>query len=209
MSTPPPPPPPGPRVRFYITGGIFGQANKNPFFSLGGQQAALVVDNKLDNLFDPVSSDEQNKGKTEYRWITVQNRGTEPCLNPHFYFLPKDPNIEIEICRLPISQPVSILPTEEDRPSEEEIGPEIDLPMPFTKTTEDYETTLSIGPDIPVLGKLYICVRRVIPEDAPSENRGFALVCESRILSSTSSASSIRQEEGGEGDITVQTAPGR
>lgn len=208
MSTPPPPPPPGPRVRFYITGGIFGTTNKNPFFSLGGQQAALVTDDKLDNLFDPVSSNEQTNGRTEYRWITVQNRGTEPFLSPHFYFLPKDPYVDIELSRLGINIPPKILPTEEDRPSEEEIGPELDVPMPFEKTTEAYETTLSVGPDIPVLGKLWICVRRRIPEGAVSENRGFRLVCETRIMSADSSGAFIKQEELG-GELKFASAPGR
>ena len=210
-SPPPPPPPTGPVVlEWHITGGIFGQANANPFMSLGGQMAAKVLDDKLDNLFDPVGTIEQTKGSTEYRWIVLYNAGGELFRNPHFYFLPKNPNIDIEICRLEVSTPVRILPTEEDRPTEEEIGPEVDVPMPFEKTTEAYESTLSVGPDIPAGGKLYICVRRIIPEDSPSENRAFRLVCESRIPSSESSGAFITTEEGGpEGGITRQYAPGR
>jgi hypothetical protein len=183
-------------IEFRITGGINGQTNTNPFQSLGGQMAARVIDDKLDNLFDPTSGLEARNGTTEYRWIVCWNTGTDPIKNPHFYFLPKDPNVDIEISRLAVSAPVGILPTEEDRPPEEEIGPEIDVPMPFEKSTEDYETTLSIGPDIPGGGRLYICVRKVIPEDSPSENRAFRLVCESRVPSSAQTSSSAGIFEG-------------
>ena len=199
--------PPATTIEFHITGGINGQTNTNPFLSLGGQMAAKVLDDKLDNLFDPVSSGEQNNGRTEYRWIVCWNRGNEPFKNPHFYFLPKDENVDIEICRLAISAPVDILPTEEDRPAEIEIGPEVDVPMPFTKSTEDYETTLSIGPDIPAGGKLYICVRRVIPEDSRSENRAFRLVVESRVP--VQATSSTVGEGIFEGQFGATTLPGR
>ena len=178
------------QLEWHLTAGIRGATNTNPFDSLGGQMAAKILDDKMDNLFDPVSAQEQKNGSMEYRWIVLQNKGTEPFKNPHFYFLPKDPNIDIEFSRLAVSAAVSILPTEEDRPLEEEIGPEMDVPMPFEKSTEDYETTLSISPDILAGGKLYICVRRVIPEESPSENRAFRLVCESRVFQSSSSASS-------------------
>jgi hypothetical protein len=66
--------------------------------------------------------------------------------------------------------------------------------MPFTKSTEAYETTLSIAPDIPGGGKLYICLRRVIPEDSPSENRAYRLVCESRIPTQPSTVTSTTGE---------------
>lgn len=179
-----------PTIRFHLTGGIVGSTNTNPFLSLGGQMAAQMFNDKLDNLFDPVSTQEQNNGRVEYRWIVCRNIGADPLLNPHFYFLPKDPYIDIEFSRLAVSAPVGILPTEEDRPPEIELGPEVDIPMPFTKSTEDYETTQSIGPDIPANGgMLYICVRRAIPEDAVSENRAAVLVCESRVaLQATSPA---------------------
>lgn len=187
------------QLEWHLTAGIRGATNTNPFDSLGGQMAAKILDDKLDNLFDPVSSQEQKNGSMEYRWIVLQNKGTDSFKNPHFYFLPKDPNIGIEFSRLAISAPVSILPTEEERPLEEEIGPEEDVPMPFEKSTEDYETTLSISPDILAGGKLYICVRRVIPEESPSENRAFRLVCESRVLQATSTASGVGSELTGAG----------
>lgn len=184
-------------LEFHLTGGINGQTNTNPFLSLGGQMAAKVLDDKLDNLFDPISSFEQSIGRTEYRWIVLLNNGTEPLKSPHFYFLPKDENVDIEISRLDVSVPVDILPTEEDRPAELEIGPEFDAPMPFTKSTEDYETTLSIGPDIPAGGRLYICVRRVVAEDSPSENRAFRLIVESRIpVTATTATTSFLTLEG-------------
>lgn len=184
-------------IKFHLTGGIAGSINTNPFLSLGGQMAVEILSDKLENLFDPVSSSEQNNGRTEYRWIVMNNLGQDSIVSPHFYFLPKDPYIDIEFSRLAVSAPVTILPTEEDRPIEAEIGPELDVPMPFTRTTEDYETTLSIGPDIPPGGKLYICVRRVIPEDAVSENRAAVLVCESRIsvLPSTSDTGKVTSLE--------------
>ena len=194
-------------IEFHITGGVNGVTNTNPFLSLGGQMAAKILDDKLDNLFDPVSSSERFNGKTEYRWIVCWNTGNEPFKSPHFYFLPKDENVDIEISRLSVSAPVDILPTEEDRPAELEIGPEVDVPMPFTKSTEDYETTLSIGPDIPAGGKLYICIRRVIPEDSISENRAFRLVVESRIpVQATTSVLG-----GGifEGEFVSTSVPGR
>lgn len=143
--------------------------------------AAMVISDRLDNLFDPASQQEQSQGRTEYRWIVLLNKSTEILRAPHFYFLPKDDYVDIEISRLAVGAPVTIIPTEEDRPIEAEIGPEEDVPMPFTKTTEAFETTKSIGPDVPPGGKLYICVRRIVPQDAPSENRAFVLVVESRI----------------------------
>lgn len=196
-------------VAFHITGGVNGSANTNPFFSLGGQMAAAVLNDRFDNLFDPVSGLEARDGRTEYRWIVCRNTGNDSIKSPHFYFLPKDENIDIEFSKFAVSAPVTILPTEEDRPPEDEIGPEIDVPMPFTKSTEDYETTLSIGPDIPAGGKLYICVRRVIPEDSVSENRAFRLVCESRIptQASITAVGVTGMEEGG--DISAQASPGR
>lgn len=172
---------PNPNLEFHITGGIFGAVNTNPFMSLGGQMAALIQNDKLDNLWDPASRAEQVNGRTEYRWIVLWNKGNDILKSPHFYFLPKDDNIEIEISRLAVGAPVGIIPTEEDRPAVEEIGPEEDVPMPFTKTTEAFETTQSIANDVLPGGKLYICVRRVIPKDAPSENRAYVLVVESRI----------------------------
>jgi hypothetical protein len=185
-------------VEFRLTGGINGVTNTNPFLSLGGQMATKVLDDKIDNLFDPVSGLEAVQGTVEYRWIVCWNTSNEPIKQPRFYFLPKDPNVDIEISRLAVSAPVTILPTEEDRPIEEEIGPEVDVPMPFTKSTEDYETTLSKGPDIPGGGKLYICVRRVIPEDSPNENRAFRLICESRIPIQASATGSEPGEVEGE-----------
>jgi predicted DNA-binding ArsR family transcriptional regulator len=187
------------QLEWHLTGGIRGATNTNPFDSLGGQMAVKILDDKMDNLFDPVSAQEQKNGSIEHRWIVLQNKGTEPFKNPHFYFLPKDPNVDIEISRLSVSAPVTILPTEEDRPLVEEIGPEVDVPMPFEKSTEDYETTLSISPDILAGGKLYICVRRVIEEGSPSENRAFRLVCESRVLQATSTAASVGGELSGAG----------
>ena len=179
-------------LEFHITGGINGTTNTNPFMSLGGQMAALIQDNKLDNLFDPVSSFQQENGSIEYRWIVLFNNSGETIKNPHFYFMPKDPFTDIEFSRLALSAPVSILQLEDDRPKEEEIGPEVDVPMPFTKSTEDYETTLSIGPDLLPGAKLYICVRREIPEGAVSENRAFVIVVESRVpvVSTTTSSES-------------------
>lgn len=176
------------QLEWHLTAGIRGATNTNPFDSLGGQMAAKILDDKLDNLFDPVSSQEQRDGSIEYRWVVLLNTGGDTFKNPHFYFLPKDPNVDIEFSRLAVSAPVSILPTEDERPLEEEIGPEIDVPMPFEKSTEDYDTTLSVSPDILAGGKLYICVRRVIAEDSPSENRAFRLVCESRIPQSVSAS---------------------
>lgn len=187
------------QLEWHLTAGIRGASNTNPFDSLGGQMAAQILDDKLDNLFDPVSSQEQKNGSIEYRWIVLQNKGTDSFKNPHFYFLPKDPNIGIEFSRLSVSAPVTILPTEDDRPLEEEIGPEVDVPMPFEKTTEDYDTTLSISPDILAGGKLYICIRRVIPDGSPSENRAFRLVCESRVLQATSTASGMGTEQASAG----------
>lgn len=171
-------------IEFHLTGGITGVTNANPFASLGGQMAVKVLDDKLDNLFDPVSTVQQEEGIIEYRWIVILNTSAETIKNPHLYFMPKDNNIDIEISRLALSAPVTILAIEENRPPVEEIGPEIDVPMPFTKSTEDYETTLSISPDILPGGKLYVCVRRNIPKGAVSENRAFRLICESRIPSS-------------------------
>lgn len=196
-------------VQFHITGGVNGSVNQNPFFSLGGQMAATILDDRFENLFDPVSSLEARDGRTEYRWIVCRNTGNDSIKSPHFYFLPKDVNVDIEFSRLAVSAPVEILPTEEDRPIEAEVGPEIDVPMPFTKSTEAYETTLSIGPDIPPGGKLYICIRRVIPEDSISENRAFRLVCESRIPSqaSLSAADLTGVMEGGE--MSLAQSPGR
>jgi len=197
-------------ITWSLTGGIVGVTNTNPFLSLGGQRAATIISGQMDNLFDPVSSTEQSAGKTEYRWITCRNISTEIIREPHFYFLPKDDNIDIEFSKLSVSAPVSILPTEEDRPIEEEIGPEIDVPMPFTKSTESYETTLSIGPNIPANGgTLYICVRRVIPEDSVSEPRAARLICESRIpLQTSASLEGAREIE--PGDISVvRSAAGR
>lgn len=170
-----------PALEFHLTGGINGATNTNPFQSLGGQMAALILDNRLDNLWDPVSTSQQEAGSTEYRWIVLFNNGNEVIKNPRFYFLPKDENVDIEFSRLAVSAPPTILNTEEDRPPELEIGPEEDVPMPFTKSTESYETTQSISPDIPAGGKLYICVRRVISEEAISENRAYVLIVESRI----------------------------
>ena len=183
-----------PIMEFHLTGGRIGAANTNPFESLGGQMAAKILDDKMENLFDPVSSTQQKSGITEYRWIVLLNTGTDPIINPHFYFLPKDENIDIELSRLAQSAPVSILQIEDDRPKEEEIGPEVDVPMPFTKSTEHYETTLNIGNDILPGGKLYICVRRVIPEGAISENRAFRLICESRIPIQATAAGSMSRE---------------
>lgn len=193
-------------LEWHLTGGSKGVSNNNPFDSTGGQMAVKILDDKLDNLFDPVSFQEQRDGTTEYRWIVLWNTSNDPFKNPHFYFLPKDPNVDIEISRLAVSAPVKILPTEVDRPVVEEIGPEIDVPMPFEKSTEAYETTLSIAPDIPGGGKLYICVRRVIPEDSPSENRAFRLVVESRIPTQASTASSTTGESS---QATVVTQAGR
>jgi hypothetical protein len=177
---------PEPKLEFHLTGGINGSTNTNPFLSLGGTMAAPIKDNKLDNLFDPITTQEQSEGWVEYRWIILYNNRNEPLKNPHFYGMPKDPYMDIEFSRLAVSFPVSILQHEDDRPPEEEIGPEIDVPMPFTKTTEDYATTLSISPDIPAQGKLYICVRRVIPAEAISENRAFVIVVESRVPDASS-----------------------
>lgn len=190
------------QLEWHITGGITGTSNNNPFNSLGGQMAVKILDDKLDNLWDPVSFQEQTNGTEEYRWIVLLNTGNDPFKNPHFYFLPKDPNVDIEFSRLAVSAPVKILPTEDDRPVEAEIGPEVDVPMPFTKTTEDYDTTLSVSPDIPGGGKLYICLRRVIEKDSASENRAFRLVCESRIPLQPSTATSVVVGEGTQQSVT-------
>jgi hypothetical protein len=187
---------PNPAYEFRLTGGVNGQTNTNPFMSLGGQMAVKIISDKLDNLFDPISTNEQNLGRTEYRWIVFFNNSSDTIKNPHFYFSPKDTFIDIEFSRLAQSAPVSILAHEDDRPPEEEIGPEVNVPMPFTKSTENYETTLSISPDILPGGKLYICIRREIPEDQPSENRAAVLVMESRVPSATSSSSDISLAEG-------------
>ena len=196
-------------VEFHITGGVNGNVNTNPFFSLGGQMAAKILDDRFENLFDPVSSLEARDGRTEYRWIVCLNTGSDSIKSPHFYFLPKDENVDIEFSRLSVSAAVEVLPTEEDRPIVEEIGPEQDVPMPFTKSTEDYETTLSIAPDIPAGGKLYICVRRVIQEDSISENRAFRLVCESRIPGQASTSASQITGLLESGEAVAATAPGR
>lgn len=193
------------QLEWHITGGVKGSTNTNPFESLGGAMAVKIIDDKLDNLWDPASSLQARDGSEEYRWIVLWNTANEPFKNPHFYFLPKDPNIDIEFSRLSVSAPVKILQTEDDRPVEEEIGPEVDVPMPFTKTTEDYETTLSIAPDIPGGGKLYICVRRVIPEDSPSENRAYRLVCESRVPTQVNPVVTQVQE----GIQSITSIPGR
>lgn len=186
---------PNPAYEFHLTGGINGISNTNPNLSLGGQMAAKIIGDKIDNLFDPVGTSQQSTGSTEYRWMVFFNNSNDTVKNPHFYFSPKDPFIDIEFSRLSLSAPVSILDREDDRPTEEEIGPEVDVPMPFTKSTEDYETTLSIGPDILPGGKLYICVRRQIPEDVVSENRAAVIVMESRVpIVTTTSASSSGTE---------------
>lgn len=188
---------PNPAYEFHLTGGVNGVTNTNPFMSLGGQMAVKIISDKLDNLFDPISTVQQNLGITEYRWIVFLNTSTDTIKSPHFYFSPIDPFIDIEFSRLSLSAPVTILASEDDRPLEEEIGPEVDVPMPFTKSTEDYETTLSISPDILPGGKLYICVRREIPEDQPSENRAAVLVMESRVpLAITSSSDQSLAEVG-------------
>ena len=183
-------PPTPDSVEFHLTGGVNGVANANPNMSLGGQMAVKIIGDKLDNLFDPISTVQQNTGSVEYRWIVLFNNSTETIKAPRFYFMPKDPFIDIEFSRLALSAPVTILAHEDDRPIEEEIGPEVDVPMPFEKTTEDYETTLSIAPDILPGGKLYICVRRNIPEDSVSENRAVGLVWESRVPEASSTISS-------------------
>lgn len=191
---------PDPAFEFHLTGGVNGVTNTNPNMSLGGQMAAKIINDKLDNLFDPISTNQQNLGSTEYRWIVFLNTKNESIKAPHFYFSPKDPFIEIEFSRLSVSAPPTILAHEDDRPPEEEIGPEVDVPMPFTRSTESYETTLSIAPDVLPGGKLYICVRREIPEHHPSENRAAVLVIESRVPAATSSiaASSAEQSVIGE-----------
>ena len=194
---------PSPSLYFHLTGGVNGSQNNNPYMSLGGVMARAILSDKLDNLFDPISSTQQNEGSIEYRWIILLNNGTEPLKSPHFYFSPKDPYIDIELSRLAVGAAVTILAHEDDRPLEEEIGPEIDVPMPFEKTTESYETTKCIGPNILPGGKLYICVRRNIPEGAQSENKAAVLVVESRVPVVTSSAS----EGGPEGDIFTAAFP--
>jgi len=180
---------PSANIEWRITGGINGVTNSNPWLSLGGQMASVLQSDKMDNLWDPASGIERINGRTEYRWIVCWNKGNESIKNPHFYFQPRDPYVELEFSRLAVSAPVGILATEEDRPAEEEIGPEVDSPMPFTKTGESYETTNSIAPDIPAGGKLYICLRRQIPEDSPPEIKALVIVMESRIPTSASNVS--------------------
>lgn len=187
---------PNPAYEFRLTGGVNGQTNTNPFMSLGGQMAVKIISDKLDNLFDPISTSQQGLGSTEYRWIVFFNTSNDTIKNPHFYFSPKDSFIDIEFSRLALSAPVTILAHEDDRPLEIEIGPEVDVPMPFTKSTENYETTLSIAQDILPGGKLYICVRRQIPEDYPSENRAAVLVMESRVPLVTTSSLDRSSVEG-------------
>jgi hypothetical protein len=182
---------PNPAYEFHLTGGIIGVTNTNPFMSLGGQMATRILTDKMDNLFDPISTNQQSIGSTEYRWIVFLNTSTETIKSPHFYFSPKDPFIDIEFSRLALSAPVSILAREDDRPAEDEIGPEVDVPMPFTKSKEDYETTLSISTDILPGGKLYICIRREIPEDTPSESKAAVLIMESRVPIVTTSTSEL------------------
>ena len=187
---------PNAAYEFRLTGGVNGQTNTNPFMSLGGQMAIKIINDKIDNLFDPISTNQQTAGSTEYRWIVFYNSSNESIKNPHFYFSPKDPYIDIEFSRLALSAPVTILSREDDRPLEEEIGPEVNVPMPFTKSTEDYETTLSIAQDILPGGKLYICIRRDIPKDAISEARAAVLVMESRVPVVTTSSSDVSSAEG-------------
>lgn len=187
---------PNPSYEFRLTGGVNGSTNTNPYLSLGGQMANKILNDKLDNLFDPIGTSQQSNGSTEYRWIVFFNNTNETIKNPHFYFSPKDPYIDIEFSRFALSAPVTILALEDDRPPEEEIGPEIDVPMPFTKSTESYETTLSIAQDILPGGKLYICVRREIPEGAVSETRAAVLVMESRVPLVTTTSSTISSAEG-------------
>lgn len=187
---------PNPSYEFRLTGGVNGSTNTNPYLSLGGQMANKILNDKLDNLFDPIGTSQQSNGSTEYRWIVFFNNTNETIKNPHFYFSPKDPYIDIEFSRFALSAPVTILALEDDRPPEEEIGPEIDVPMPFTKSTESYETTLSIAQDILPGGKLYICVRREIPKGAVSEARAAVLVMESRVPLVTTSSSDISSAEG-------------
>src|SRR5262245_36091727 len=95
-------------LEFHITGGVNGSVNINPFFSLGGQMARKISDDTFENLFDPISSLEARNGRTEYRWIVCLNTGTDSIRDPHFYFLPKDENVDIEFSRLAVSAPVTI-----------------------------------------------------------------------------------------------------
>jgi hypothetical protein len=164
---------------FRLTGGT---TNGNPFLSLGGLMSnTKITDGKISNLWDDVSQIQYTEGVTEYRWFVFYNNGSDVLKTPHFYFLPKDDYVDIEFSKLPLGIPPTLLSNEETRPSEEEIGPEIDFPMPFEKSTEDWATTQSVYNNIPAQGKLYICARRLIPPDAlgdqPSgENRGYILV---------------------------------
>lgn len=154
------------QLEWHLTGGT---SNTNPFLSLGGEMSTTQIPKTaIHQLWDPVSSLQQQEGSVEYRWIALQNKGAETYRNPHFYFVPKDPNVDMEISRLPINVAPTELDLEEIRPAEEEIGPEVDVPMPFTKGTEDYNTTGLIGPNIPPNGKLFICLQRTIPEESES-----------------------------------------
>jgi hypothetical protein len=153
-------------LEWHLTGGT---SNTNPFLSLGGEMSTTKIPTtEIHQIWDPVTGLEQTEGDVEYRWIVLFNKGNDKFRNPHFYFVPKDPNVGIELSRLPLNVAPTELDLEEIRPSEEEIGPEVDVPMPFTKATEDYKTTQVIGPDIPPNTKLYICLQRTIPDESES-----------------------------------------
>jgi hypothetical protein len=164
-------------LEWHITGGT---SNTNPFLSLGGEMSTTQIQKtEMHQLWDPVTSTQAFQGLEEYRWIALYNKGNDIFRNPHFYFVPKDPRVDIEISRLPVNVAPQELDLEEIRPGEEEIGPDIDFPMPFEKSTEDYRTTLSIGPNIPAKGKLYICMRRLIPDESEANpSVAYTLVAE-------------------------------
>lgn len=167
----------GTDLEWHLTGGT---SNTNPFLSLGGEMSTTQIQKtEMHQLWDPVTATQANDGIEEYRWIVLFNKGNDTFRNPHFYFVPKDSRVDIELSRLPLNVAPQELDLEDIRPSEEEIGPEVDVPMPFTKTTEDYKTTQSIGPNIPPNTKLYICMRRVIDEESEHiASVAYTLVCE-------------------------------
>lgn len=164
-------------LEWHLTGGT---SNTNPFLSLGGEMStSKIPGTNINQLWDDVTSGQANEGIVEYRWIVLLNKGNDTFRNPHFYFIPKDPNVDLEISRLPLNVAPAELDLEDIRPSEEAIGPEIDFPMPFSKSTEDYKTTQSLGPSIPPNGKLFICLQRTIPdESAHSPSVAYTLVAE-------------------------------
>ena len=164
-------------LEWHLTGGT---SNTNPFLSLGGEMSTTQIPKtEIHQLWDAITSTQATEGIVEYRWIVLMNKGKDTFRNPRFYFVPKDPRVDIELSRLPLGVAPQELDLEDIRPSEEEIGPEVDFPMPFTKSTEDYRTTKSLGPNIPPNGRLFICMQRIIErEEEVTPSVAYTLVAE-------------------------------